>query len=209
MTKYAKLSAGLIGVWFVVSVVASGLHLYRTGPNDPPLPLGLAALTPIVVFVVWFAASPEFRQFVTSLNPRILTQVQSWRIAGFAFLALAAYGILPNLFAMPAGWGDIAIGATAPFIALRLASPGHRGSFIVWQLLGIADLVTAVTLGTLAGVISPHGIPTSAMTVLPLSVIPTFAVPLLLILHVICIVQASRWPLPHSTGREQVSSVAA
>jgi hypothetical protein len=208
MRSYAKLTAGLIGVWFVGSVVASGMHLYRNGPNDPPLPLGLAAVTPIIAFVVWFAVSQRFRQFVTSLNPQILTQIQSWRIAGFAFVSLAAYGILPNLFAMPAGWGDIAIGATAPFVALRLASPGHRRSFIVWQLLGIADLVTAVTLGTLAGVISPHGIPTSAMTVLPLSVIPTFAVPLLLILHVICIVQASRWPLPHSTVPEHLGSAA-
>jgi len=31
------------------------------------------------------------------------------------------------------------------------------------------------------------------MTVLPLSLIPTFAVPLMLILHLICIAQAWRW----------------
>jgi hypothetical protein len=34
------------------------------------------------------------------------------------------------------------------------------------------------------------------MTVLPLSLIPTFAVPLLFILHFICIAQALRWPTP-------------
>jgi len=33
------------------------------------------------------------------------------------------------------------------------------------------------------------------MTVLPLSLIPTFLVPLYLILHVISIAQARRWPL--------------
>lgn len=195
MTRYAKLTAELIGAWFVLSLIASALHLYRTGPNDPPLPLGLAALTPIVVFLVWFAKSEGLRQFTMSLNPRILTLVQSWRVTGFVFLVLAAYGILPTMFALPAGWGDIAIGATASFVALRLVSPDRRTSFIVWQVLGIADLVTAVTLGTLARVIDPHGIPTNAMNVLPLSLIPTFAVPLLLILHVICIVQASRWPM--------------
>jgi hypothetical protein len=32
------------------------------------------------------------------------------------------------------------------------------------------------------------------MTVLPMSYIPTFAVPLFLILHIICIAQARRWP---------------
>src|SRR6267142_9076 len=103
MTRYAKLSAGLIGAWFVFSLTASALHLYRTGPNDPPLPLGLAALTPIVMFLVWFASSPGLRQFTMSLNPRTLTLVQSWRVAGFVFLILASYGILPSVFALPAG----------------------------------------------------------------------------------------------------------
>jgi hypothetical protein len=32
------------------------------------------------------------------------------------------------------------------------------------------------------------------MRVLPLNLIPTFVVPLLLILHLICIAQARRWP---------------
>jgi len=127
------------------------------------------------------------------LNPRTLTFLQAWRIAGIAFLALYTYGILPGLFALPAGWGDIVIGATAPLVAMTLANPGHRKSFILWQLLGIADLVTAVTLGANAWLIDPHGIPTSPMTVLPLSVIPTFAVPLLFILHIICIAQARHW----------------
>jgi hypothetical protein len=194
MSRYAKLTGGLIAAWFVFSLGASALHLYTNGPNEPPLPLGLAALTPIVLFLAWFILSEEFRQFALSLSPGVLTFVQSWRIAGFTFLALAAYGVLPGLFALPAGWGDIAIGATAPFVALALATPGHRKSFILWQILGITDLVTAVALGTLATVLNPHGIAASAMTVLPLSLIPTFAVPLFLILHIICIAQAVRWP---------------
>jgi hypothetical protein len=210
MTRYAKLTAGLIGAWFALSLTASALHVYRTGPNDPPLPLGLAALTPIVVFLVWFASSAGLRQFTMSLSPRILTMVHSWRVAGFLFLALAAYGILPKIFAVPAGLGDIAIGATASFVALKLANPDHRRIFVVWQVLGIADLVTAVTLGTLASVIDPHGIPTNAMTTLPLSLIPTFFVPLLLILHIICIVQANRWPVrQRSAIGEQLRSPVA
>ena len=194
MSKYAKLTGGIIAAWFVFSLGASARHLYTNGPNQPPLPLGLAALTPIVLFLAWFYSSAAFRQFTLSLSPRTLTVVQSWRIEGFTFLALAAYGILPGLFALPAGWGDIAIGVTAPFVALGLAVPGHRKSFILWQILGIVDLVTAVTLGTLASVLNPHGVAAGAMTVLPMSLIPTFEVPLFLILHIICIAQAVRWP---------------
>jgi hypothetical protein len=191
--NYQKLTTSLIALWFVFSLGGSALQIFRSDPSRPPLPLGLGALGPIVVFFIWFATSASFRKFVLTLNPRTLTLVQAWRTAGFAFLALYTYGILPGLLALPAGWGDMAIGATAPFVALKLADPNHKSGFIVWQILGISDLVIAVSLGTTAGLFNPHGIATSAMTVLPLSLIPTFAVPLLLILHVICIAQAREW----------------
>lgn len=192
MTGYAKLTAGLIGVWFVIALSTSALHVYRT--SGSPIPLGLGTLMPVVLFMAWFAASAGFRHFIMSLNPRILTMIHSWRVAGFVFLILASYGILPILFALPAGCGDIAIGATAWLVAVNFAVPEHRRKFTLWQALGIADLVIAVSLGTIVPFIDPRGIPTAAMTVLPLSLIPTFAVPLLLILHVICIAQARQWP---------------
>jgi hypothetical protein len=210
MTRYPKLTAGLVGGWFVFSLIASALHLYRSGADDPPLALGAAALTPIIVFLVWFAASSGFRQFTMSLNPRTLTMIHSWRVAGLVFLVLATYRILPRMFALPAGWGDIAMGATASFVALRLATPDHRRLFVSWQVLGMADLVMAVTLGPLARVIDPQGIPTNAMMVLPLSLIPTFAVPLLLIFHIICIVQAKRWTMQQSSKLDkQLNSLPA
>jgi hypothetical protein len=194
MSKYAKLSAGLLVAWLVFTLSASALHLFVNAPSKPPAAFGLAVLTPVVVFLVWFASSPRFRQFLLSLSPRALTLVHSVRIAGIVFLALATYKILPAYFALSAGWGDIIIGATAPFAALWLANPAHRKGFIFWQLLGIADLVNALALGTLSGIIDPHGISTAPMTVLPMSYITTFAVPVFLMLHIICIAQARRWP---------------
>jgi hypothetical protein len=122
-----------------------------------------------------------------------LTFVQALRIEGFVFLVLYTYNILPGQFALPAGWGDILIGATAQLVALKLANPQHRTSFIVWQFLGIADLVSAVGMGVAAQFISPHGISTSAMTVLPMSLIRTFAVLLFMMLHFISIAQARQW----------------
>jgi len=128
---------------------------------------------------------------------------QSWRIVGFTFVLLEAKGMLPGVFALPAGYGDMAIGATATMVAWKLTEPGHRGSFIFWQLLGIADLVTAVSLGTTAGILSPHGPSMALMTRLPLSLIPTFLVPLFLILHVITIMQARAWRAPSSLKKDR------
>jgi hypothetical protein len=196
---YGKLTAGLIVAWFTFSLSASALHLFDTDPNRPPLPLLLAVLIPIFLFFLWYRSSKSFHAFILSLSPQTLTIVQAWRIAGFAFLALYAYGILPGVFALPAGWGDVAIGATAPIVALKVANPRYTTMFIRWQWLGIADLILAVSGGAVArfigtqGLAGSAGISTAPMTVLPLSVIPTFGVPLFLILHIICIAQARRW----------------
>jgi hypothetical protein len=191
--RYGKLTAGLIAVWFVLALSASALHMFKTGPTVPPLALGLAGVIPVAAFLIWLATSSRFREFALSLNPRTLTYVHSWRIAGFTFLALYAAGLLPGIFALPAGWGDIAIGVTAPWAAIKFANVSRQRAFIFWQILGITDLVIAVTLGATAGMIRPHEVPTALMTVLPMSLIPTFAVPLLIVLHIICIAQARRW----------------
>ena len=122
MSTYAKLSASLVAAWLVFSLLSSALHLYLNAPNTPPIAFGIAVATPILTFLLWFAFSPGFRQFTLSLSPRTLTLVQSMRIAGFVFLVLGTYKILPAFFALSAGWGDIAIGVSAPFAALRLAN---------------------------------------------------------------------------------------
>ena len=191
--NYGKLVAGLLAAWFVFAVTASALHLFQNDAARIGLSVALAAGIPIVLFLAWFATSRGFREFAVSLDPRLLTLLHTWRIGGTTFLVLSAYGILPGMFAQPAGWGDVFIGATAPLVAFYLTTPRHKSAFVAWQVLGMIDLVMAVTLGTTAGLIHPHGVTTAAMTVLPLSIVPTFLVPLLLMVHIVLIAQARRW----------------
>ena len=193
MKNYARFTLGLVIAWFVLALTASSLHLFQNNDNRIGLAVAFAAGTPIAVFSLWFAASQNFRRFALSLDPKILTSAQSWRIIGFTFLLLEAHRVLPAVFAFPAGYGDMFIGVTASYVAWKLADPAHRNNFILWQLLGILDLVIAVSIGTTAGLTSPQGPTMALMTVLPLSLIPTFLVPLFTILHVICIAQARTW----------------
>jgi hypothetical protein len=195
MKNYAKLTLGIIVVWFVFALSASALHLFQNDSSRIGAAVGIAALVPIVIFSLWFAASESLRRFAMSLNPRVLTSVQAWRLIGFTFVLLEARGVLPSVFALPAGYGDMAIGATAAFVAWKLAEPAHRTTFILWQILGILDLVIAVSTGTTAFLLSPQGPSTAPMTVLPLSLIPTFLVPLFVMLHIVCIAQARTWKI--------------
>jgi hypothetical protein len=118
----------------------------------------------------------------------LLAIPHTWRIGGITFLTVMALGHLPAVFALPAGLGDIAIGLAAPFIARRLARGDRRGA-VRFHVLGIVDLIVALTIGFLAGLgpfrpfeITPT---TEALGLLPLVLIPTAAVPLVIALHIV------------------------
>jgi len=192
-TRYGRLILTLIAVWFVLALTVSVSGVLKGAPGTPPVALGLTASLPILIYIVWFVASAGFRNFVLGLNPRTLVYVQSWRIAGFVFIALYSLGLLPGFFALPAGWGDIAIGATAPLAAMYLTRPDRKARFLLWQMLGMADLVTALTMGASTGLIHPESTAPTILVTLPMSMIPTFGVPLFFILHLISIAQARGW----------------
>jgi hypothetical protein len=208
-TQYKKFTAGLISAWFLFSLSASALNVFQPNLDRPPIALGLAAVTPILLFLCWYGASASFQRFVLSLSPRALTMAHTWRINGFIFLVLAAVGTLPAIFALPAGLGDMAIGATAPVIAKKIAACKHGRRFVPWQVLGMLDLVMAVGLGVTARLTTHAGPGMEPMAVLPLSLVPVFFVPLLFIFHIIGIAQARQVPAgQHSQLEKQLSSSA-
>jgi hypothetical protein len=190
-----RLRAGLlvmISLWFLLALAGSLAGTFDT-PHRPPLLLGAAAFLPALAFTAVYVRSAALRRLLRTVNLRLLVLAQTWRVGGVVFLILQQRGVLPAVFALPAGWGDFAIGATAPLVAWALASPRRlsRRVFVLWNVLGILDLVLAVTLGVLAsasplGVLAT-GITTAAMGAWPLSMIPTFFVPLFIILHVIAL----------------------
>jgi hypothetical protein len=90
----------------------------------------------------------------------------------------------------------MAIGATAPWIMLALMrEPGFaaRGTFIRWNVLGILDLLVAISIGTVSTLLAtgaPGEISTAPMATLPLLLIPAFLVPLFLMLHTAALMQS-------------------
>jgi hypothetical protein len=161
-------------------------------------------LTPLIPFfaagsfVVALAAlrlSPSLRRAVATASLPAMIGVQVYRTIGALFLILLALGQLPAYFALPAGWGDIAVGVTAPIVALALlrGAPRARSLAISWNVFGLLDLVVAVGMGTgfLAPFLAPelggHVPPAAAMGVFPLVLVPTFTVPVSVLLHVLAL----------------------
>jgi hypothetical protein len=182
-------------VWFLFALSGSLLGVFDSGPR-PPLLLGLAFVVPVAAFVACYLTSARFREFVLSLDLRGLALAQMFRVVGIVFVILYFLGALPGAFALPAGWGDFAIGITAPVVAWYWKRPYPKRTFIVWNVLGSLDLVNAVTLGVLASASSvgilADDVNTRLMGQFPLSLIPTFFVPLLLIFHLICFIRVGK-----------------
>ena len=183
-----------LGAWFVAVFAIGAAGGFVTSPDVPPLPILAGVLIPLGGFAAAYSGSSAFRALVLSADIRLLTSVQAWRAGGLGFLALYAHGVLPGLFAWPAGLGDIAIGLSAPWMAAALArDPGFAGTyrFAVWNALGILDLVVAVSLGAASSGIIPGLTPvlTSPMAQLPLVLIPAFFVPLFVMLHLAAFLQ--------------------
>jgi hypothetical protein len=82
MKNYGKFTIGLISVWFLLALFASAAHLFENNANRIGIAVAIAAVAPLLLFSLWFAASENFRKFALSLNPRILTSAQVWRIIG-------------------------------------------------------------------------------------------------------------------------------
>jgi len=121
----------------------------------------------------------------------VLIAIHTWRILGIVFLWGMTQGLLDPAFAIPAGIGDILIGVTAvPFaIFLWKGYSWSKYAVVVWTVLGIADLVNAVTLG----VITNSDFSASTMATFPWILVPTVGVPLALTLHGITLYRLRNW----------------
>ena len=175
--------------WFFVAL-ALGTSGALSGRGGPPIAMGLAITIPLLAFAVdGRLGHPLFRGLV-GLSPAALVAIQIPRVLGVVFLVAWWRGTLPAGFALPAGLGDVAIGLAAPFVAAAIAArrPGHRTLARVWNLLGLADLIVAVASGVLHASATFGGLATTvnsaALAVYPLSLIPTFLVPLAVMLHI-------------------------
>lgn len=187
--RVAMITGAVFGAWLLAStaLAEAGVYIGRADQLVPSLGIALLAV------VVGGLLATRIPAISASLNgPHVLerlTAIQTFRVLGGVFVIVMALGHLPAAFAIPAGLGDVAVGVAAPFVARAIArGTATRAGIYAFHLLGMLDLVVAVTIGTMAAPgpvqlldVSPT---TEQMTVLPLVLVPTVAVPIAFVLHI-------------------------
>jgi hypothetical protein len=183
--------AGTVVVaWGALVLVLARAGVFATDP-DTTAPVIVAGVAVPVVAGVALLRVPGVRRAVDRIPLQWLVGVQLYRVLGALFLLAYAREEMPGEFALPAGTGDVLVGLGAVVVAYLVATHGAqrtRSAVLAWCAFGIADLVVAVGTGFLS---SPSILqqlslddPNTAITRYPFVLIPTFLVPVSIVLHV-------------------------
>jgi hypothetical protein len=185
-----RLTILAIGVWFAAAVIA-GASGNVNEPGGPPVVLGSFVALPILGFVLVYAASPSLRAFGDTIPLTWLVGSHLWRFVGLGFVVGAVTGALPAGFGYPEGIADVVAAAGALVLVLLMRrGAASRGWLLAWNAFGFVDLVSALTMGLLfsesaLGVLHTATSNTTLMVTFPVSLIPTFFVPLFLLIHLL------------------------
>jgi hypothetical protein len=179
----------VVSAWLVVALAVGAAGLLR--PLRPPGPqvliFGLAG-----ALVALGLSVPRIRAWVMSVDARLLVALHLTRFVGFYFLVLYGRGELPYDFAVPGGWGDIAVAAAAA-VLLATARPTSRGGWLaysVWNVAGFVDIMFVVLTAARLGLEDPTSL--EALFRLPLALLPAWLVPLVIATHVLLAVRLAR-----------------
>lgn len=171
-------AAGL--AWLLIALVLGGSG--RLTQLQPPVPQ-LVVLGLTVLLVVAGASLPGFRHWLAGLRLRQIVAFHILRFVGVYFLILYSRGELPYAFAVPGGWGDIAVATGALILVFFVPDlAAHRAALVAWNLLGLADILFVVFTATRLALADPASM--AALLRLPLSLLPTFLVPLIIGSHI-------------------------
>lgn len=168
----------ILAGWLLIALALSlsGM-LERVLP--PVFAFGFTALA-----LAALAFVPALRAWAQTVPLRLLVLYHTVRFVGIVFLIGAAQGWLPAVWAVPAGWGDIAVAALAlpvAFLACPVTNRGRWWTALAWNTFGLLDilfvLVSAIRL------VRVDLTPLLPLAQFPLALIPTFIVPLILVTH--------------------------
>jgi hypothetical protein len=190
----------LVGLgWLLLAIGLGAAGIIRTVP-PPAAPLVVVGLTAVVLSAGWLLDG--LRAWLLTIDARWLVALHLTRFVGVYFLYLYGQGRLPYAFAVPGGWGDIAVASLAAI--LLVAGPprrgGRRSAYILWNVLGFADILFVVATAARLAIADPGSM--AALLRLPLSLLPTFLVPLIIASHVVLGVRLARDRAPHGVSEQ-------
>ena len=171
-------------VWFALAFLAG--YSGKLQNAEPPMPQVLL-LTIVALLVISSLKIKSFRNWICSIPTPWLIAVHLTRFVGFYFLILYQQGRLPFDFAVYGGWGDIAVavGALVLLVLFFLIKDVSKVLINFWNIIGLIDILFVVATATKLALADPSSM--AELLKLPLSLLPTFLVPIIIFTHLVII----------------------
>ena len=181
-----------IWVWLIAALLVGRLELLKSLPM-PAVQAVLFGLTALLLLGCTKAAT--LRTWLNGLDLRALVAFHLTRFVGIYFLLLYNRGLLPSDFAVRGGWGDILAASLALLICVMpLSEALRRRAITIWNVIGFVDIMLVVFYAARNGLAG--NLQMKLLTVLPLSLLPTFIVPVIIATHVIIFLRLRREAAP-------------
>src|SRR5262245_6015898 len=188
--RFVATSGAVLLGWLGAAIVLGAGGFFEATATRVFPTLLIALVAPVAMGLWAFRRSAALKLALESIPAPWLAGIQLYRVIGAIFLALYFGEFLPGLFALPAGAGDVVMGLAAPVVAWMFVkrTQGSGLTLLGWNLVGLLDLVIAVATGFLTspGPLQAFSLdaPNAMITAWPLVLVPAFAVPLSILLHV-------------------------
>jgi hypothetical protein len=198
--------AAILIAWFTFTALA-------TVPGIGRVPGALFGIIfPVLAVSAFIIFNSAARNAVINAYVPLLVGLHVTRIAGGLFILLFWEGRLSNPFAYIAGGGDLisaALAIPAAYIAMK-AKLGWEKWVLAWNVIGFADFMSAIMLGVTSQPGSPLQLffdapGTGILGQLPWRFIPSYFVPLYIMIHVALFV---RLLFPQLTSQRLVNQAA-
>ena len=185
-----------VGSWFSIALSLSVTGWFER--FDASTLFGVGTVITVTAFTVLYKLETRFRKIVRPRDLRRLTYGQALRFYGILAFFKEHQHILPAVFAIPTGVLDVAFAGSSFYVASRFAAVRGRPSpmFFAWHIAGLGALATSIILvylteSTRFGLVEGD-ITSQSMAWFPMSLVPTFIGPMVLVFHLLAICDGRR-----------------
>ena len=159
--------------------------------DDVMLPpkIVLTTTLPLAIFVTIIYNTEICKKANTILNLEDLVKIHIFRLIGSTFIILFLYDLLPPVFALFAGIGDLLTAISSIFVAKAIRNKKNyaRKLTYIWNTFGLVDILITSAMAIIFTKISIdnsiQGV--EFLAEFPFCFIPAFAPPTIIFLHLL------------------------
>jgi len=186
----ARVFYGVIGFYLVYLIVV-GIACLQGAFSENVIPPKIIQFTtvPLLLFLLGIVFNTPFYKTLLKDTPVYeIIRLHRFRLIGSFFLILLSLGLLPPLFALVAGLGDVITALSSIWVArsIKEGKPYANKLAIAWNTFGLVDiLITSASAILFTKMNIETGVlGVGVLTTFPFCYIPAFAPATIIFLHI-------------------------